>query len=151
MPQVKYGITVIFDAPLAYVYRWCTDFSDEDPKIINAPYTRHVIEKTKSRSIWIQHYSRDGVEKEGVRIVTMTPPKSWHLESVNEELNRTGDYKLTPLGCGKTKLDIRLSTKYFTVEPEPAKKLTEGLAEDWVKYKAALQKDYSTPKKIDTS
>ncbi len=68
MPQVKYGISVTFDAPLTFVYKWCTDFHADDPKIIGAPYTRHVIEKTKSRAIWIQHYSRGGVEMEGVRI-----------------------------------------------------------------------------------
>jgi hypothetical protein len=144
VPQVKYGISVTFDAPLTFVYKWCTDFHADDPKIIGAPYTRHVIEKTKSRAIWIQHYSRGGVEMEGVRIVNLTQPRSWHLESVNEELYRSGDYILTSLGRGKTKLTIKLKTDYRTIEPVSAFKLNQDLTEDWEKYGAALQKDYDS-------
>lgn len=140
--QVSYGISQTFEVPLSFAYRWCTDFTDGDPKLIGAPYTRHIIEKTKSRAVWIQYYARDDVQKEGVRIVTFKPPDSWHLESINEELYRTGDYKLTSLGRQKTELQIRLRTKYISVPAEPKSNLTEVLAEDWDKYKIALMKDY---------
>lgn len=142
MSQVNYGISQTFEVPLSFAYKWCTDFTDEDPKLIGAPYTRHVIEKTKSRAIWIQHYTRDGIQKEGVRIVTLRPPDSWHLESINEELYRFGDYKLTSLGRRETKLQIKLRTKYISIPEESKSKLTEALAEDWDKYKIALIKDY---------
>jgi hypothetical protein len=139
---VRYSITKTFDVPISFAYRWCTDFTDDDPKLINAPYTRHVIEKTKSRAIWIQHYSRDGQDREGVRIVILSPPDSWHLESINEELYRTGDYKLTSLDRKRTKLQIKLKTMFHSVEPEFKSKLTQNLADDWEKYKIALMKDY---------
>src|SRR5579862_5321923 len=77
--KISYRISKILGAPRDYAYQWCTDFRDDDPKLIDASYTRHVVEKTKKRAIWIQHYSRDGVAKEGVRIVTFSPPDSWHL------------------------------------------------------------------------
>jgi len=140
---VTYGISKIFDVPLAYVYNWCTDFSDDDPKIIDASYTRHVIEKTKKRAIWIQHYTQDGVAKEGVRIVTLTPPDSWHLESVNEELYRTGDYTLASLGRKRTKLEIVIKTRYLSIPAESPTKLKESLSDDWDKYKAALEKEFA--------
>jgi len=77
-----------------------------------------------------------------VRIVTLSPPDSWHLESINEELYRTGDYKLTSLGRGHTRLRINLKTRYISVEAESKSKLTQNLTEDWDKYKLALEKDY---------
>ncbi|MCL5068585.1 MAG: hypothetical protein M1368_09580 [Thaumarchaeota archaeon] len=58
-------ISQIFDVPLAYVYGRCTDFTNDDPKIIGAPNSRHIVEKTKKRAVWIQHHTRDGVGKKG--------------------------------------------------------------------------------------
>lgn len=144
MPQISYRISQTFDAPLAYVYDWCTDFTDDDPKIIGAPYTRHVIEKTKKRAVWVQRYTRDGAEKEGVRIVTLSPPDSWHLESINEEVDRTGDYTLSSIGRERTKLEIVIKVRYKSIEAESALKLRQNLSEDWYKYKAALEQDYSS-------
>lgn len=144
MSRVSYRISKTIHAPLEYVYAWCTDFTDEDPEIIGAPYTRHVIEKTKKRAIWIHRYKMNGDTKEGVRIVTLSPPQSWHLESVNEELTRTGDYTLRSLGLGNTKLEIVIKTEFKTIKPESARKLKESLSEDWEKYKAALEKDYAS-------
>ena len=144
MPQTIYRVSQTFEAPLAYVYDWCTDFTDEDPKIIGASYTRHVIEKTKKRAVLIQRYRVAGVEKEGVRIVTLSPPDSWHLESINEEVDRVGDYFLSSLGRERTKLEIVIKARYKTIEPEPAPKLKKNLDEEWKKYKEALEKDYAS-------
>jgi hypothetical protein len=144
VPQFRCSISKIINAPIAYVYNWCTDFRADDPKIIGAPYTRNVIEKTKKRAVWIQHYTRDGVEKEGIRYVTLSPPNSWHMEGVNEEMDRTGDYSLRPLGKDKTKLQIVIRTRYKSIEPEPVSKLKENISADWEKYKAALEKEYAS-------
>jgi len=142
--KISYRISKILGAPRDYAYQWCTDFRDDDPKLIDASYTRHVVEKTKKRAIWIQHYSRDGVAKEGVRIVTFSPPDSWHLESVNEELDRSGDYVLRPAGREKTKLEIVIKTKYKSISPESPIKLKQDLSDDWDKYKIVLERDYSS-------
>ena len=86
----------------------------------------------------------NGDTKEGVRIVTLAPPDSWHLESVNEELARSGDYTLRSVAHGNTKLEIVIKTEFKTIKPESAMKLKQSLSEDWEKYKAALEKDYAS-------
>jgi hypothetical protein len=136
--QSSYGISKIINAPISYVYKWCTDFRAEDPMIIGAAYTRHIVDKSNKRAVWIQHY---GAEKEGVRYVTLSPPDSWHMEGLNDESTRTVDYHLKSLGK-KTELTISIKIKYKTIEPEPVSKLRENLSNDWEKYKAALEKDY---------
>ena len=64
-----------------------------------------------------------GAQKEGVRIVTLAPPNSWHLESVNEEVDRIGDYTLNSLGRERTRLNIVIKARYKTIKPESALKL----------------------------
>lgn len=142
--MLRYSISKIFDAPLSFVYSWCTNYTSEDPKIIGASYTRNVIENSKKRAVWIHHYSMDGVPKEGVRIVTMSPPSSWHMDGINEEADRTGDYALKSLGKNKTRLTIVLKIWYKTIEPESVSKLKENLSSDWDKYKAQLERDYAS-------
>ena len=137
MPQTSYSISKIINAPISYVYKWCTDFWAEDPMIIGAAYTRHIVDKSSKRAVWIQHYA----DKEAVRYVTLSPPDSWHMEGLNDESTRTADYHLKSLGK-KTKLTISIKIKYKTIEPEPASKLRENLSNDWEKYKTALEKDY---------
>lgn len=144
MPLYGYKVSKIMNAPITYVYNWCTDFRADDPEIIGAQYTRHIVDKSKKRVVWVQHYTRDDKEMEGVRYVVLSPrKKSWHMEGANEESNRTGDYSLRSLGKEKTKLDISIKIQYKTIEPESIPKLKENLSADWEKYKAALEKDYA--------
>jgi hypothetical protein len=146
MPAMTYGITTVFEAPLGYVYEWCTDFRDDDPQIVGASFTRHILKKTKEGVVWIQHYKKDLEEREGVRTVKLDPPDAWHLKSFNDEVSRIGEYRLTKLGEDRTRLKIVIKSRYKGVEPEPKAKLQAALQEDWRKYKAALESDYSQRK-----
>ena len=140
MPGMTYGITTVLEAPLAYVYEWCTDFRDDDPQIIGASYTRHVFKKTKEDVVWIQHYKRDQEEREGVRAVKLNPPDAWHLESLNDGVRRTGEYRLTRSGEERTRLKIVVKSHSNGMEPESKTKLQASLEEDWRKYKAAVER-----------
>jgi hypothetical protein len=143
MPDMTYGITTVLEAPLGYAYEWCTDFRDDDPQIVGASFTRHILKKTKEEVVWIQHYKRDLEEREGVRTVKLDPPDAWHLESLNDGVSRIGEYRLTKLGDERTKLKIVIKSRYRGAEPEPKAKLQAAPQEDWKKYKAALETDYS--------
>jgi hypothetical protein len=94
--------------------------------------------------VWIQHYKRDGVEKEGVRLVTLKPPNSWHNEAINDEKEMVFDYRLTPVGKSKTKLTITIKATYKTIEPEVRSELERSLSADWDKYKGALEEAHSS-------
>jgi hypothetical protein len=126
------------------VYKWCTDFREDDNKITGSKNKRKILQKSPKRVVYVTTYfPKPGRSKVGVNLVTLHPPNSWHLDFVGEEDDEIGDYHLTRLGPKKTQLDMRFFEKY-KVRNAPAqavdKKHTEEL---WAKYAAALEEDYA--------
>jgi len=126
------------------VYDWCTDFKESDPQITGSSSQRTILEKTKKRAIYLVNYrGADGSRKLNVNIITLNPPKAWHLDQFGEEDNETGDYKLTRLGKNRTRLDMVFKEKWKKIAKIPSvKEQVKHTKEIWDKYLAALERDY---------
>ena len=98
--------------------------------------------KTKHRVIYLIQYPSRGKIRTGVNVVTLHPPKAWHLDLTGDEDDETGDYVLTSLGARKTRLDMTFS-EHYKIRNAPSKAQdVEHTHEIWDKYVAALEKDY---------
>ncbi len=143
--MLRYGVTKSLDAPLGYAFAWLTDYRNEDPRIIGDPYPRHILRRSKRSFVWIQPYERNGEKREAVRIVTLLPPNAWHNEAISDEKESTLDYRLTRLGERRTKITIKASVSFKTIEETKAD-LEKHLSAIWDKYIAALEADYRSGK-----
>lgn len=45
-------VTKTINAPLRYVFNWCTDFREDDPALTNSKGSRKILEKTKKRVVY---------------------------------------------------------------------------------------------------
>ena len=144
-----FRISKTINAPLRYVYDWCTDFRADDPKITGSKSQRIILQKTKKTAIYAQIYKReDGQQMVAVDIVTLKPFKSWHLDYFGEEDDETGEYNLFSLGKEKTRLDMIFKERWKTIANPPSKKeQIEGTSEVWDKYVSALERDYALSRK----
>jgi hypothetical protein len=139
-----YRVSKIINAPMKFVFDWCTDFREDDNQITGSKTQRKILEKTKHRVIYISAYERDGKGVSGVNIVTLKPPNAWHLEYVGEEEDEIGRYKLKRLGPSRTRLDMIFTEKY-RVNNAPTKEEDRSHTEQmWDKYVAALETDFSS-------
>jgi hypothetical protein len=139
-----YHVSEIINAPLRFVFDWCTDFREDDNQITGSKTQRKIMQKTKRRAIYISTYERDGRKVSGVNIVTLKPPKAWYLEYVGEEEDEIGSYKLKRLGPGKTRLDMTFTEKY-TISNAPTKEEDRNQTQQmWNRYVAALERDFSS-------
>jgi len=137
-----YHVTKTIHAPLRFVYRWCTDYRESDPQITGFKSKRKILMKTKHRVIYVIRYPSRGKIRTGVNVVTLHPPKAWHLDFIGDEDDETGDYVLTSLGARKTRLDMTFS-EHYKIRNAPSKAQdAEHTHEIWDKYAAALKKDY---------
>ena len=76
-------------------------------------------------------------------MITLYPPKAWHLDFVGDEDDETGDYVLSSLGRNKTRLDMTFTERY-KVGGSPSKAQDVAhIHEIWEKFAAALEKDYA--------
>src|SRR5213593_3347462 len=82
-----YRIRVSFRVPLAFAFKWCTDFSSDDGNLEGESYRRKIVQKTSRRVVFEDlEETKDGW--------------MWSRDV-------TADYVLTTLADGQTQLDLQ--------------------------------------------
>ena len=139
-----YRVTKTINAPLKFVYDWCTDYREDDNQITGSKAQFKILQKTNRRVIYLRTYERDGGTMIGVKMVTLRPPRAWYLDQVGEDEDAIGIYKLTQVGSDRTRLDMTFKEKY-KISDAPTKEEDRKVADQmWDKYVAALEKDYTS-------
>jgi len=137
-----YKVSKTFNAPLRFVFAWCTDFRGDDLKMLGSKNTRNIHEKTERRVIWTVEGKTQATGTDPVRVVWLHPPDSWHLETCGDG-SEVGDYKLTAIGKNKTRLDMAFTETYGSKKGIPSKAELKAEAVDhWKKYGKALERDF---------
>ena len=146
MTDRDYEVFVTFEAPIDYVYKWCTDYQEDDGKLRGASSSRNVVDRSKSRVVFIDHTNPGASDdKEKVRIITLKR-NSWSLVGFDEGSNITGNYRLQSLGKNSAMLKLKYTLTYKTRKLVSKKEMAEEDTRDWNYYKAALERDYSSGK-----
>jgi hypothetical protein len=142
-PAVRtYHISKVLNAPLYFAFKWCTDYRESDTRITGSKSKKSILEKTKKRAIYTIHYKSGGKAMNAVNIVTLKPPKAWHLDSRGDEDDMIGEYRLTSLGPRKTRLDMEF-VEYWKIRNYPGKpEYLRDMHRIWDNYAVALERDY---------
>lgn len=135
-------VSKIINAPLPFVYKWCTDYREDDNRITGSTNQRKILQRTKLRVIYLSIYGGKRKPKYGVNIVALKPPTAWHLDFVGEEDDETGDYQLTRLGAGRTRLSMVFEERYKVRGGLTKAEDTKHTNQIWDKFVAALEKEY---------
>jgi hypothetical protein len=140
-----YRFSKVIEAPLPFVYDWCTDFREDDAQLTGSQTKTKVLEKTKTRVIMTDSYMQKGKLVETATVVSLKPPNAWHLDySGNEAESEVGSYKLTRLGAKKTRLDMEFTMVYGPSRKVPSKEeLIDGSSKFWDKLIIHLMNEYS--------
>jgi hypothetical protein len=137
-----YRLTKTFNAPLGFVYNWCTDFREDDLKMVGSKTRRMILEHTRKHVVW-RIVAKGGTKGyQGIRSVWLNPPNRWHLDTSGDK-HLTGDYKLTRLGKARTRLDMRFTeTNVDRRKLEPRKSWEADTMSEWDAYARCLERDY---------
>jgi hypothetical protein len=136
-------------APLRFVYDWCTDYRESDPKIgrfkgFTGSKSKHkILLKNKHRVVYVVNYRSRGKSRSAVDVITFYPPKEWHLVFTGDEDDEIGDYVLTSFGPRKTRLDMRFK-EYYKISRAPTQaQEVKTIHKVWNKLVLALERDYA--------
>jgi hypothetical protein len=144
----RYMVQVTLEAPLRFVFRWCTDYSSGDGRDSGEGYERRVLQRsvesvdledlydTNSGWIWIH------------RAVSLHPPDRWHADSVGSDRTLSVDYRLSTGEAGHTHLSIRAVRRpYGTGLANPPKSAWEdSVSKSWARLARVLERDYQNSK-----
>ena len=137
-----YRITKTFNAPLGFVYKWCTDFRENDLRMVGSTTRRVMLENNRKHVVWriVPRGAKKGIQ--GIRSVWLMPPNKWYLDTSGDK-HLTGYYKLTRLGNSKTKLDMKfIETNVDKRKLESPKSWEAETLAEWDAYGRCLEKDY---------
>jgi hypothetical protein len=137
-------VSKTINAPIRFVFNWCTDYREDDPQLTNSKNERRIIlEKTKKRVVFATVYTtEDGNQRVGANFVTLKPPTSWHLEFFGQRYSETGEYELSRLGKDKTKLNMVFKEEIKTDKFPSADEIADMTSKDWDLFVEALEKEY---------
>jgi len=136
-------VSKVIKAPIRFVYGWCTDYRESDTKITGSKAKLRILLKTEHRVIYVSSYKSGGKARNAVNVVTLYPPKTWHLDFIGDDDDEIGDYLLTRLGPQRTRLDMTFEEHYkMRRAPTKAQDL-KHTNEVWDKYIAALENEYA--------
>ena len=96
--------------------------------------------------IYTSIYRSGGKTKSAVDVVTLYPPKAWHLDFIGDDDDEVGDYVLTKLGQ-RTRLDMTFTEHYKTHNAPTKAQDLKQIHEIWDKYVVALENDYARQRK----
>lgn len=112
--------------------------------MVGSTAKRTFLERTNKRIVWSTTYKENEKQKEGIRVVWLYPPDSWHLDTCGDG-REVGDYKLTSKGKNKTELDMVFRVTYDKGEEVTGRREWEKEGQDeWKIYAKNLEKDYKS-------
>jgi hypothetical protein len=114
IPAVRRSMTFrkVIDAPLEFVFRWCTDYRDDDDRITDDIYHyRADIVLREPRRI-VRVITVPGADRNRsteVEVIRMFPPDRWSLQKLSLTDDKQGRYRLRRLGPAQTVLEMRFT------------------------------------------
>jgi hypothetical protein len=142
-PRPEYHISTTFRAPLAYAFRWCTDYAVDDARREKEEYTRKIISRTGRRVVLEDLVDSPNGWNWARHEITIEPPDRWHSDSVGSHRAVWIDYALTALGPERTRLDVRWRREPTFLGARVAKPVLERSAKKgWDNFARALERDY---------
>ena len=143
-PPPKYEVRSTIRAPLPFVYRWCTDYTPNDPRYSREKYERRILGRSDREVVFEDLYDT----KQGWiwirRRVRLQPPAGWHADSVGSDRALSVEYRLTELSPDRTLLTIRARRRPYGIGVKnPSRSVWEhSVAANWVKFGRALEREY---------
>lgn len=144
-PPPEYRVEATFRAPLEYVFRWCTDFGPSDAKLEGEKYTRKVISRDEREVIFEDlQAAPTGGWRWSRQVVHLDPPRAWHMDGFGSHRKIHADYRLSELGDGRTRLELRArrAPSILPFHRIPRSEWEPEVTTMWQRFSRALERDF---------
>lgn len=138
-----------FQAPVRFVFDWCTDYTPEDPVLEKDNYTRRILSRTSRKVVYEDLSDSPDGWMWSRQQVSLHPPNRWHAEAMGNHRTWSIDYELVERARGVTEMLFRGERRAtFPGEKNPPKARLEGeLRQSWKNFAKALERDYRAHQK----
>jgi hypothetical protein len=139
-------VSRVVDAPLRYVYDWCTDYRPDDWRLgregARKP-TYRVLRVSPRRVIRVRLAPNGPKEPDiAVDLVRLDPPSDWHTDQIDETDRMAIDYHLVKLGPKKTRLELLVTERWVTPDFPTRTELRRRVSATWERLSTAIEDRY---------
>ena len=138
-------VSLLIHAPSRYVYDWCTDYRSDDGRFSSRrPGPRfRVIRISPRRVLRIRSSQGSGHDPAiAVDLVRLNPPRSWHLDQIDETDRQSLDYRVSSVGRARTRLHLLVTERWVTPDFPTRETLRAQVRRTWARFAAAIEADY---------
>jgi hypothetical protein len=138
-------LSLVIQAPARYVYEWCTDYRTDDGRFSSRrPRPRYHVIRISPRRVLRVRVARQPRREPAVAVdlVRLNPPRSWHLDQIDEADRQSLDYRVRPVGRARTRLYLVSTESWLTPDFPTREALRAQIAKTWARFAAALEADY---------
>lgn len=139
-----YEIREVFQAPLAFAYRWCTDYTEEDGSLSKEGNARQILRKSGRQVVYEDLTPSPEGWKWSRYAVTLHPPDRWTAVARGNYRAWKLVYTLRSLSEGRTELHLRGERRPVHLgKRNPSHRELEGeLHRMWGNFGRAMARDY---------
>ncbi len=147
-PRTKYRtyrFRKLVRAPLPFVYRWCTDYRQDDDRITDSiyQYQAKIVLREPTRIVRIITLpGRNRNRNTDVEIISLLPPDRWHLEKLSVTDDETGAYRLVRRGPKLTAVQMRFRKKWKIPDLPDPKEYRALFSRVWDRYVDVMEKEF---------
>lgn len=140
-------LSKIVNAPLRYVYDWCTDFRPDDSELEGSRKRHRLVRVSPQRLVRVKvGRPRAGNPAINAEVVRLSPPDAWQKDTIGEMDLDHIDYKLTALGPNRTRVSLVMVERWLVPEYPSKADWLRFSNEYWDELVQALEKRYRSGK-----
>ena len=133
-------------APLGFVYRWCTDYRDDDNRFTESIYHYRVKIALREPSRVVRVITvpgRDANRCTDVEIIELHPPDRWSLTKLSWTDDESGSYRLTAKNPSLTLLEMRFRRTWKVGAPPDSDRYRALFNRVWDRYVGVIESEYA--------
>lgn len=135
----------IVHAPLPFVFRWCTDFREDDDRITDDiyHYAARILLREPARFVReVVVPGRDRNRCTEIEVIRLAPPDRWSLEKFSVTDDKTGRYRLTALGPRRTRIEMSFRETWKGPRPPSRSRYRALFGTVWARYAQTIEREY---------
>jgi hypothetical protein len=140
-----YRFRKLVHAPLPFVFRWCTDYREDDDRITDSiyQYRANILLKEPARIVRVITVAgKDRNRSTDVEIISLLPPDRWRLEKFSVTDDESGSYRLTRQGRALTSLEMRFRRIWKVGRLPDQERYLALFNQVWDRYVEIMEADY---------
>ena len=135
--------TKTVNAPIRYVYDWCTDYRADDGRLSRSKTKIRFVRVSPRRLVRVRFANAGAKDpKVAVELVRLYPPNAWHKDTIDEIDLDSIDYRLSALSPKKTRIRLVITERWIVPNFPPKAAWLRSSRDYWDQLVMALEDRY---------